>query len=90
MPFGVYLPSGEQSTYIISFVSHVGTTLATLQALTSFWPFAHSSHLGFIGVGREGGGKALLTSSALFHTLECFLPLCRLLLLSALMLTAAI
>ena len=30
-------------------------TLATLQALTSFWPYAHSSHSGFIGVGGEGG-----------------------------------
>ena len=29
-------------------------TLATLQALTSFWSYAHRSHLGFIGVrGRR-------------------------------------
>ena len=57
MPFTVFLPWAEQSTYIISFVSHVRTTLATLQALTSFWPYAHSSHLGFFWCGGgEGEG----------------------------------
>ena len=52
-----FLPWAEQSTYIISFVSHVRTTLATLQALTSFWPYAHSSHLGFFLVWWRRGGR---------------------------------
>ena len=48
----------EHYTCIISFVSHVGMTLATLHALTSFWPYAQSSHLKFIGVGGgEGRGE---------------------------------
>ena len=40
-------------------------TLANLQALTSFWPYAHSSHLGFIGV--VGGGKGGNTSLSVFY-----------------------
>ena len=63
-PFRLYWGGGggEHSTYLIRFVvAHVSMTLATLQALTSFWPYSHSSHLGFIGVGEN----ILLTSSAL-------------------------
>ena len=52
----------EHSTYIISFVSRVGMTLATLQALTSFWPYAHSKHLGFIGMGGKQGNTLLIIS----------------------------
>ena len=63
-PFRVYWGGGgEHSTYIIRFVvAHFSMTLATLQPLTSLWPYAHSSHVGFIGVG---GRNILLTSSAL-------------------------
>ena len=134
-PFRVYWGGaggrGKSFTYIISFVSHVGMFLATLQALTSFCPYAHGSHLGLIGVeGMGGRGETLHlhhqlcftrcsdschptgsyfflplcsqqpfrvywgggegVSGALFYTLERFLPLCRLLLLSGHMLTAAI
>ena len=35
------------------FVLHIGTILATLQAPTSFWPYAHSRHLGFIEEGER-------------------------------------
>ena len=46
--------AGKHSTCIIRFVvAHVSMTLATLQAFTSFWPFAHSSYLRFIGVGGK-------------------------------------
>ena len=33
--------------------SHVGMTLATLQPLTYLWPYAHSNHSRFIGVGGK-------------------------------------
>ena len=64
MPFKVHLPWPEQSTYTIILVSHVGMTLATLQAVNSFWNHAHRSHLGFIGVGRR---NILLIPSALLR-----------------------
>ena len=72
MPFSIYLPWGEHSTYIISLVSHIRMALAILQALTSFWPYAHSSHLGFIGVeGRWGEGQGEGGTFYLHHQL-CF------------------
>ena len=58
----------------------------TLIALTTFSPWKSLCHLAFICL-RE---NSLPTSSASFHTLQALVPLYRLLLLSSLMLTAAI